>query len=120
LANLGAGLLDREVVALAQRGRLATEATVTSRPSEQDGASSRFGLTAREAEVLELIALGRTNREIADALFITVKTAGTHVSNILGKLGVAGRGEAAALAHRTGLITLAGERAAPVGEDPPR
>ena len=59
-----------------------------------------LGLTAREREVLALVALGRTNRQIADSLFISENTAGVHVSNILGKLGVNGRGEAAAVAHR--------------------
>ena len=63
-----------------------------------------LGLTAREREVLALIAIGRTNRQIADELFISQSTAGVHVSNILGKLGVTGRGEAAALAYRLGLI----------------
>lgn len=55
------------------------------------------GLTAREREVLELVSRGRTNREIGEALFITEKTASVHVSNILAKLGVSNRGEAAAL-----------------------
>jgi DNA-binding NarL/FixJ family response regulator len=50
--------------------------------------------------VLALVARGRTNREIADALVISVKTAGVHVSNILRKLGVPDRREAAAIAHR--------------------
>ncbi len=54
--------------------------------------------------MLGLLAAGRTNRQIADALFISVKTVGIHVSNILAKLGVASRGEAAALAHRGGLV----------------
>jgi DNA-binding CsgD family transcriptional regulator len=62
-----------------------------------------FGLTRREAEVLVLVAAGRTNRQIAQELFITPKTASIHVSRILAKLGVAGRGEAAAVAHRLGL-----------------
>ncbi len=61
------------------------------------------GLTAREREVLRLIAEGRTNREIGAALFISAKTASVHVSNILGKLGVASRTEAAALALREGI-----------------
>jgi DNA-binding CsgD family transcriptional regulator len=60
-------------------------------------------LTAREREVLGLVALGRTNRQIADELFISENTAGVHVSNIIGKLGVTGRGEAAAVAYRLGL-----------------
>ena len=62
-----------------------------------------LGLTRREVEVLVLVAEGRTNRQIGQALFITPKTAGVHVSRILAKLGVAGRGEAAAIAHRLGL-----------------
>ena len=74
----------------------------TSRPAtarRRSGAAPRradadpFGLTPREREVLGLVALGRTNRQIADELFISENTAGVHVSNILGKLGVA-------LAHR--------------------
>jgi DNA-binding NarL/FixJ family response regulator len=52
--------------------------------------------------VLGLVALGRTNRQIAEALFISENTAGVHVSNILGKLGVASRTEAAAVAVRAG------------------
>jgi DNA-binding NarL/FixJ family response regulator len=62
-------------------------------------------LTAREREVLRLIAAGRSNREIASVLFIAPKTASVHVSNILGKLGAASRTEAAAIAHREGLIS---------------
>jgi DNA-binding NarL/FixJ family response regulator len=53
--------------------------------------------------VLALLGEGRTNRQIADALFISVKTASVHVSNILAKLGVANRGEAGAAARRFGL-----------------
>jgi DNA-binding CsgD family transcriptional regulator len=63
-----------------------------------------MGLTAREMEVLRLVAAGRSNREIADELFISIKTASVHVSNILGKLGVSGRGEAAAAAHQLRLF----------------
>ncbi|WP_206283114.1 helix-turn-helix transcriptional regulator [Streptomyces chilikensis] len=69
-----------------------------------------FGLTARERDVLPLVAAGRSNRQIADALHISPKTASVHVSNILAKLGVATRGEAAALAHRRGLVG-SGDRA---------
>jgi predicted ATPase/DNA-binding CsgD family transcriptional regulator len=64
---------------------------------------ARFGLTGREREVLALLAAGRTNPEIGQALFISTKTASVHVSNILAKLGVTGRGEAAAVAHRLGI-----------------
>jgi DNA-binding CsgD family transcriptional regulator len=63
-----------------------------------------MGLTVRELDVLRLVAAGRSNREIADELFISVKTASVHVSNILAKLGVRGRGEAAATAHRLRLL----------------
>ena len=53
--------------------------------------------------MLDLVAAGRTNRQIAAELFITEKTAGAHVSNILAKLDVHGRTEAAAVAHNLGL-----------------
>jgi DNA-binding NarL/FixJ family response regulator len=53
--------------------------------------------------VLRLIADGRSNRQIGQALFITPKTASVHVSNILAKLGVTSRTEAAAVAHREGI-----------------
>ena len=75
-----------------------------------DDDAARLGLTPREREVLALVALGRTNRQIADALFISENTAGVHVSRILGKLDVTGRGEAAAVAYRLGLVGAARER----------
>ncbi|WP_329618142.1 AAA family ATPase [Streptomyces brevispora] len=59
-----------------------------------------FGLTRREQDVHRLVAEGHTNRRIAEELYISPKTVSVHVSSILAKLGVAGRGEAAALAHR--------------------
>ena len=62
-----------------------------------------FGLSRREHEVLALISEGRTNREIGERLFISQKTVGVHVGNILSKLGVSGRVEAAAVAIRLGL-----------------
>jgi DNA-binding CsgD family transcriptional regulator/tetratricopeptide (TPR) repeat protein len=70
-----------------------------------DGPARRdtFGLSGREREVLALIAQGRTNREIGERLFISQKTVGVHVGNILAKLGVSGRVEAAAVAIRLGL-----------------
>ena len=61
------------------------------------------GLTPREQEVLRLIASGRTDQQIADALFVSRRTVTTHVANVLGKLGVANRTEAAAAAVRLGL-----------------
>jgi DNA-binding NarL/FixJ family response regulator len=65
--------------------------------------AEELGLTPREREVLALVADGRTNRQIAEALFISDKTASVHVSNILTKLKAGNRGEAGALAHRLGL-----------------
>jgi DNA-binding CsgD family transcriptional regulator/tetratricopeptide (TPR) repeat protein len=64
------------------------------------------GLSAREIEVLRLIAGGRSNREIADALAISLNTVARHISNIFDKLGAANRTEAAAYAHRHGLAGL--------------
>jgi DNA-binding CsgD family transcriptional regulator/N-acetylneuraminic acid mutarotase len=61
-------------------------------------------LTPREREVLAMVAEGKTNREIGSALYISESTAGVHVSNILAKLGVASRTEAAAIAIKSGLF----------------
>ncbi len=72
--------------------------SVPATPAEQ------AGLTAHEREVLELLSEGRTNRQIGEVLFISTKTASVHVSNILAKLQVANRGEAAATARRLGLV----------------
>ena len=99
--NLGAGLLVERLAALSQRAGLA--------PGPSAAESPISGLTPREVEVLELVAAGRSNGEIGSTLFISTKTASVHVSNILAKLGVNGRGEAAALAYRAG---LAGDRSA--------
>jgi DNA-binding CsgD family transcriptional regulator/tetratricopeptide (TPR) repeat protein len=74
--------------------------------------SDTFGLSRREHEVLALIAEGRTNREIGERLFISQKTVGVHVGNILAKLRVSGRVEAAAVAIRLGLT---GDEAIPAG-----
>jgi predicted ATPase/DNA-binding CsgD family transcriptional regulator len=102
--RLGAVPLRRELELLAQRGRVRLEqpAQPVAEPEAPSVAAS-LGLTQREAEVLALVAAGRTNRQIGEQLFITPKTASVHVSRILAKLGVAGRGEAAAVAHRLGL-----------------
>ncbi len=100
--RLGARLLDGEVKALARRGRLQLDSPTTP-TAGAPAPTDQLGLTPREAEVLVLVAAGRSNRQIAQALFISPKTASVHVSNILAKLGVATRIEAAAVAHRLGL-----------------
>ncbi len=84
---------------LARRARI----EVGEKAAEPVSALERLGLTNREREVLDLVAAGSTNRQIADALFISTKTASVHVSNILAKLGVANRGEAAARARELGI-----------------
>ena len=61
------------------------------------------GLTQREVEVLQLIAAGKTDREIADELFISVRTVGYHVGNILNETTSTNRTEAATYASRNGL-----------------
>jgi DNA-binding NarL/FixJ family response regulator len=68
------------------------------------GAHQADALTAREAEILALVAQGRSNGEIARQLFISAKTVSVHVSRILAKLGASGRTEAAAIARRDGLL----------------
>jgi DNA-binding CsgD family transcriptional regulator len=101
--RLGAGLLRQAVADLARRGRVALVEPVPG-GAERPPAPRNLGLTPRELEVLRLVAAGRSNRLIGEQLFISTKTASVHVSNILAKLGVTGRGEAAALAHRERLF----------------
>jgi DNA-binding CsgD family transcriptional regulator len=84
------------------------DARPAGRSAEPVDELARFGLTDREREVLLLVAAGHSNPEIAKALFISAKTASVHVSNILAKLGVSGRVEAAAVVHRLGVIREAG------------
>jgi len=90
--------LQQQISQLARRARIPLPTPGSS------GGGAPFGLTAREQEVLQLVAAGRTNREIAAELFISPRTASVHVSNILGKFGVGSRGEAAAAAHRLHLF----------------
>lgn len=81
-----------------------------------DGASAPYGLTPRELEVLTLVAAGRTNKQIAGELFISESTAGVHVSNILGKLGVSSRTEAASVALSQGFVSSPGDAAPILGD----
>ena len=73
-------------------------------PRSRDAREASADLTARESEILALVAEGRSNGEIARHLFISAKTVSVHVSNILAKLGASGRTEAAAIARRDGLL----------------
>jgi len=98
--RLGADALAEEVRLLARSSGLSLAEEI---PDEAP-ALERLGLTEREAEVLRLVAAGKSNRQIGEELFISTKTVSVHVSNILAKLGVGSRGEAAALAHRLGLF----------------
>lgn len=102
-SHLDARPLADSVTLLAQRARLPVNRPAEQSPAPAEPAES-LGLTGRERDVLRLVSAGRTNRQIAEALFISPKTASVHVSNILAKLGVSGRGEAAAVAHRLELF----------------
>lgn len=93
--RLGAGLVLAEARDFAQRSRLILP--------DAERQPAMFELTSRELEVLRLLAAGRSNRQIGSDLFLSPKTVSVHVSHILTKMGVAGRGEAAALAFSHGL-----------------
>ncbi|WP_308405449.1 helix-turn-helix transcriptional regulator [Streptomyces tardus] len=118
-SRLDARPLSERIEQLALRARIslaepehgaAEQVTESACEQEEDAVEERekeleaFGLTRRERAVLALVAVGRTNRQIAQELFISPKTASVHVSNILSKLSVTGRGEAAAMAHRLRLL----------------
>jgi DNA-binding CsgD family transcriptional regulator len=94
--RLGAVPLRGALEALARRGRLDLGAGVPTEPS-------LAGLTPRELEVLRLLVEGRSNRQIAEQLFISIKTASVHVTRILAKLNVHSRRDAAARAQQLGL-----------------
>jgi DNA-binding CsgD family transcriptional regulator len=104
-SRIGAPLLAARIEGLARRLRvdLTPAERATTEPAAPAEPADPFGLTGREREVLALVAEGYTNKRIAETLFISESTAGVHVSNILGKLGVATRTEAAAVAVRLGL-----------------
>ncbi|MEV7421819.1 AAA family ATPase [Streptomyces sp. NPDC091212] len=120
---LGARPLAEEIALLAGRARISlSTAPGAARHPDPGGAGPAadprpaaageaspdpvraLGLTPRERDVLRLVAAGHSNRRIAEELYISPKTASVHVSNILAKLGVSGRTEAAALAHRLRLF----------------
>jgi DNA-binding NarL/FixJ family response regulator len=93
--RLGATRLRAALADLGRRARLG--------PSSRTAAGPLSVLTSRELEVLQELASGRSNREIASELFISGKTVSVHVSNILAKLGASSRTEAAAIAHDNGV-----------------
>ena len=84
---------SQDLEVLNRRGRL-------SAGSSPDQPLRRLGLTDREIEVLGLLAEGRTNRQIGDILFISEKTVSVHITNLLRKLGVDSRTEAAEMSRR--------------------
>jgi len=120
--RLGAEPLLADITLLARRARISLDgdragagdaagsagapapAAAAAAPAAAPVPAGRLGLTAREFEVLRLVAAGLSNAAIAAELFISAKTVSVHVSNILAKLGTASRGEAAALAHRLRLF----------------
>lgn len=97
-------MLQARVERLAQRSRITLapvdRAAVTTPHAT---IAEDLGLTAREVEVLSQLALGRTDRQIADELYISKKTVSVHVSNILRKLDAVNRIEAAEIGQRAGL-----------------
>ena len=100
-SELGAAPVVAEIAGVSRRTRLSVDAP--TRVALDQASTEQLGLTAREAEVLTLVAAGRTNRQIGEELFVSEKTASVHVSNILRKLGVTSRVDAAAVAQRLGV-----------------
>ncbi|MGI9595836.1 MAG: helix-turn-helix transcriptional regulator [Acidimicrobiales bacterium] len=99
-----AWIADR-VALLAKVARVKVDLDEEPAPPAPPGTEVEYphGLTARELEVLSLLAEGLTNKAIGERLYVSPRTVSTHVSNLLAKLGVANRGEAAAAYHRLGL-----------------
>jgi len=109
IAADGHAPLLAQIRMLAERARIPLQPAPNPTASEADAPApvqviSRYGLTDRELTVLRLLAAGRTNPQIGAELYISTSTASVHVSNILRKLGVPGRVQAAALAERAGLL----------------
>ncbi|MBV9934679.1 MAG: hypothetical protein JO367_10305, partial [Actinobacteria bacterium] len=102
-AGLGARPLLGRIDDLARRARLSLAHTDEVASAPDSTLMEDLGLTPREVEVLGLLAAGRTDREIADALFISKKTASVHVSNLLRKLDATNRVEAGRIGQAHGL-----------------
>jgi DNA-binding CsgD family transcriptional regulator len=104
-AELRAAPLLARIDDLATRGRLDLESDGDREAGgDREGGGAGFGLTRRELDVLRVLARGRSNAQLADELYISRNTAATHVARILTKLAVTSRTEAAAVAHREGLL----------------
>jgi DNA-binding NarL/FixJ family response regulator len=86
---------------MARAENLARRARIDLNAEPPADALSRFGLTAREREVLDSIAEGLSNKAIAERLYLSHRTVGVHVSNVLRKLEVNSRGQAAAVVTRS-------------------
>jgi DNA-binding NarL/FixJ family response regulator len=102
--RIGARPLLTAASNLARRARISLDDAAEPPIAQPASALDQLGLTEREMDVLALIAAGKPNAQIATTLFISPKTVSVHVSNILAKLNVSGRVEAAAVAHRVGLF----------------
>lgn len=102
----GDAITDAAAATRGSEGSVGSTRQGVTAPAEQVGEAdlaAEYGLTPREIEVLRSLTRGRTNHEIGDALGISSKTASVHVSNILRKLDVTGRAEAARVGHRLGI-----------------
>ena len=106
-----AWIADR-VASLVRAARLKVDLRQEPPPTDQalDTIGYPHDLTDREVEVLSLLAEGLTNKTIGQRLYVSPRTVSTHVSNLLAKLGVTNRGEAAAIYHRLGIETLSARR----------
>jgi DNA-binding CsgD family transcriptional regulator len=101
--ELGTLPLVGRIERLAQRARIPLREPDAADVGDRSSLGSDLGLTPREAEVLGQLAAGRTDREIAESLFISKKTASVHVSSLLRKLDVANRVEAGKVGQAHGL-----------------
>jgi DNA-binding CsgD family transcriptional regulator/tetratricopeptide (TPR) repeat protein len=102
--EMGAPLFRERVERLAERARITLVATEPVAASTTRSVAEDLGLTPREVEVLAQLARGRTDRQIAEELFISKKTASVHVSNLLRKLDATSRIEAAEIGQRALLV----------------
>ncbi len=106
--SCGMSWIAERVASLAKVARLKVDAEHKTAPATQSTNRVAYphGLTEREVDVLSLLAEGLTNKAIGQRLYVSPRTVSTHVSNLLAKLGVTNRGEAAAAYHRLGIESL--------------